>query len=143
MLYFIRQIENSGRMQQRICNMLLEVILTVLMFGRYDLFYAQFQQFLVFISINISDELGVNFHLQALALAYQQLGMLTAALKVCINFQSCFFITPLSHRFIINVCFFQAYDRAINLQHNPIFALQQSGNVLLTLGLYRKVSVFI
>ena len=38
---------------------------------------------------------------------------------------------------------FQAYDRAINLQHNPIFALQQSGNVLLTLGLYRKVSVFI
>ena len=44
--------------------MLLEVILTVLMSGRYDLFYVQFQESpLIFVSINISDEVGINIHL--------------------------------------------------------------------------------
>ncbi|KAH6558445.1 hypothetical protein KP509_1Z063400 [Ceratopteris richardii] len=54
---------------------------------------------------------------EALGLAYQQLGMLTAALK--------------------------AYGRVLTINEGSLYALQQSGNILQTLGMYRKaVSMF-
>ncbi|KAF9626718.1 hypothetical protein IFM89_038892 [Coptis chinensis] len=61
---------------------------------------------------------------EALGLAYQRLGMLTAALKVPFEFHAWYLV--------------QSYGRSIELVGSRVFALVESGNILLMLGSFRK-----
>lgn len=77
--------------------------------------------------------------LQALGVAYQQLGMFTAALKVAVYLQSWFSLSKFLNSHVHPVVW-QAYGRAVALQEaSPVFALLQSGNILLSLASFTQV----
>jgi hypothetical protein len=112
--------------------------------------FSSFSVYLLFLTIIFN---LVFLSIKALGLAYQKLGMYTAATKVrflfvpfsyCLTLHSCDFIFQINNArnhwlSYSPQQFNQSYGRAIELEDRRVFALIQSGNIFLTLGNFRKV----